>query len=107
MTYAETLGIAPTTLSSEHVKLRGLPQHFADMFGWPEMAETVELDLVVDHDDTGVDGGEGLDRVEAEDADVGEAAHRPAVVGGPEGVGGYRRKCDEVAAKGYEGFELA
>jgi len=26
---------------------------------------------------------------------------------GPEGVGGYRRKCDEVAAKGYEGFALA
>jgi len=26
---------------------------------------------------------------------------------GPEGVGGYRRKCDEVAAKGYEGFVLA
>ncbi|MGQ0618727.1 MAG: flavin-containing monooxygenase [Panacagrimonas sp.] len=26
---------------------------------------------------------------------------------GPEGVGGYRRKCDEVAARGYEGFELA
>ncbi len=25
----------------------------------------------------------------------------------PEGVGGYRRKCDEVAANGYEGFELA
>src|SRR5262245_2108479 len=25
---------------------------------------------------------------------------------GPEGVGGYRKKCDEVAAKGYEGFEL-
>jgi cation diffusion facilitator CzcD-associated flavoprotein CzcO len=25
----------------------------------------------------------------------------------PEGVGGYRRKCDEVAAKGYEGFALA
>ena len=25
---------------------------------------------------------------------------------GPEGVGGYRRKCDEVAAKGYEGFDL-
>ena len=25
---------------------------------------------------------------------------------GPEGVGGYRRKCDEIAAKGYEGFEL-
>jgi cyclohexanone monooxygenase len=26
---------------------------------------------------------------------------------GPEGVGGYRRRCDEVAAKGYEGFVLA
>src|SRR5436190_1948676 len=26
---------------------------------------------------------------------------------GPEGVGGYRRRCDEVAARGYEGFELA
>jgi cation diffusion facilitator CzcD-associated flavoprotein CzcO len=26
---------------------------------------------------------------------------------GPEGVGGYRRTCDEVAAKGYEGFVLA
>ena len=26
---------------------------------------------------------------------------------GSEGVGGYRKKCDEVAAKGYEGFALA
>src|SRR6266436_4651883 len=26
---------------------------------------------------------------------------------GPEGVGGYRRKCDEVAEKGYEGFVFA
>ena len=25
---------------------------------------------------------------------------------GPEGVGGYRKTCDEVAAKGYEGFDL-
>ena len=25
---------------------------------------------------------------------------------GPEGVGGYRRKCDEIAARGYEGFAL-
>jgi hypothetical protein len=25
---------------------------------------------------------------------------------GPEGVGGYRKKCDQVAAAGYEGFEL-
>ncbi|HME23118.1 MAG TPA: NAD(P)/FAD-dependent oxidoreductase [Acetobacteraceae bacterium] len=26
---------------------------------------------------------------------------------GPEGVGGYRRKCDEIAASGYEGFAFA
>jgi cation diffusion facilitator CzcD-associated flavoprotein CzcO len=26
---------------------------------------------------------------------------------GPEGIGGYRRKCDEVAARNYEGFDLA
>ena len=26
---------------------------------------------------------------------------------GPQGVGGYRQKCDEVAAAGYEGFALA
>src|SRR5215475_4363908 len=26
---------------------------------------------------------------------------------GPEGIGGYRKKCDEIAAKGYEGFALA
>ena len=26
---------------------------------------------------------------------------------GPEGIAGYRKKCDEVAAKGYEGFRLA
>ncbi len=26
---------------------------------------------------------------------------------GPEGVGGYRRTCDEVVANGYEGFELS
>lgn len=24
----------------------------------------------------------------------------------PEGVGGYRRRCEEIAAKGYEGFQL-
>ena len=24
----------------------------------------------------------------------------------PEGVGGYRKKCDEIAAKAYEGFAL-
>ena len=26
---------------------------------------------------------------------------------GPEGVAGYRKKCDEVSANGYEGFQLA
>ena len=26
---------------------------------------------------------------------------------GPAGVGGYRKTCDEVAAKEYEGFVLA
>ena len=26
---------------------------------------------------------------------------------GPEGVGGYRKKCDEVAAQGYQGFALS
>ena len=25
----------------------------------------------------------------------------------PAGVGGYRKRCDEIAAKGYEGFALA
>jgi cation diffusion facilitator CzcD-associated flavoprotein CzcO len=25
----------------------------------------------------------------------------------PEGVGGYRKRCDEIAAKGYEGFTMA
>jgi cyclohexanone monooxygenase len=25
---------------------------------------------------------------------------------GPTGVGGYRQKCNEVAAKGYDGFML-
>jgi hypothetical protein len=25
----------------------------------------------------------------------------------PEGVGGYRRKCAEIAEKGYEGFVFA
>jgi hypothetical protein len=26
---------------------------------------------------------------------------------GPEGIGGYRKRCAEIAAKGYEGFILA
>ena len=26
---------------------------------------------------------------------------------GPEGVGGYRKKCNEIAANGYEGFAVS
>jgi hypothetical protein len=26
---------------------------------------------------------------------------------GPKGIGGYRKRCAEIAAKGYEGFILA
>jgi cyclohexanone monooxygenase len=25
----------------------------------------------------------------------------------PAGIGGYRQRCDDIAAKGYEGFALA
>ena len=39
--------------------------------------------------------------------DGGELYDADAVNLGPEGLGGYRRKCDEVAAKGYEGFSLS
>jgi hypothetical protein len=37
--YAAKLGVAPS--SGEHHKLGPLPQHFADMHGWREMAEKV------------------------------------------------------------------
>ncbi len=38
--YAETIGIAPST--SERKELAELPQHFADMFGWTELADEIE-----------------------------------------------------------------
>lgn len=37
--YAEALGVQPH--SEESKRLAELPQHFADMFGWPEKAEAV------------------------------------------------------------------
>jgi hypothetical protein len=37
--YARALGVAPST--SEQHELGPLPQHFADMFGWPEMVATI------------------------------------------------------------------
>ncbi len=37
--YAHALGIQPST--SEKNKLGRLPQHFADMFGWPQMVDAV------------------------------------------------------------------
>ncbi len=37
--YAKNFGVAPST--AQHLKLGLLPQHFADMFGWPEMAAKV------------------------------------------------------------------
>lgn len=37
--YAKALGVEPST--SEKKALGPLPQHYADMFGWPEMAGTI------------------------------------------------------------------
>jgi hypothetical protein len=39
LAYARTLGMGPTT--TERNELGPLPQHFADRFGWPEMAAEV------------------------------------------------------------------
>ncbi len=39
--YAKATGMAPSALASEHQRLAALPQHFADMFGWPEMAASI------------------------------------------------------------------
>jgi hypothetical protein len=39
--YAKAMGVAPSALATEHIKLGILPQHFADMFGWPQMAARV------------------------------------------------------------------
>lgn len=39
ISYAQTIGITPK--SGEAHRLEGLPQHYADMFGWENMAATV------------------------------------------------------------------
>lgn len=39
LTYQRAIGFAPS--SGEHQKLGALPQHYADMFGWPQMAKAV------------------------------------------------------------------
>jgi hypothetical protein len=40
--YADAMGMSPSALAGEHQKLSALPQHFADMFGWRDMAAAVE-----------------------------------------------------------------
>ncbi|GAA0545528.1 hypothetical protein FHS83_000646 [Rhizomicrobium palustre] len=39
--YADALGISPKATAGENLKLSRLPQHFADMHGWPEMAAKI------------------------------------------------------------------
>ncbi|HEY4275606.1 MAG TPA: glycosyltransferase family 39 protein [Rhizomicrobium sp.] len=41
LAYARALGVAPSATASEHQRLGLLPQHFADMHGWPQMAAKV------------------------------------------------------------------
>ena len=39
--YAHAIGLGPSATAAEHQKLGVLPQTYADMFGWPEMAAKV------------------------------------------------------------------
>jgi hypothetical protein len=39
--YAAALGLGPSATAAEHQRLGALPQHFADMHGWPEMAAKI------------------------------------------------------------------
>jgi len=39
--YAEAMGISPKATAGENQKLSRLPQQFADMHGWPQMAQKV------------------------------------------------------------------
>jgi hypothetical protein len=39
--YARALGLSPSATAGERNELGPLPQHFADMHGWPEMAARV------------------------------------------------------------------
>jgi hypothetical protein len=39
--YAAAIGMGPSVAATERIKLGVLPQQFADMFGWPEMAAKI------------------------------------------------------------------
>ena len=39
--YAAAIGLGPSATAGEHQKLGVLPQHFADMHGWPQMAAKI------------------------------------------------------------------
>ena len=39
--YLQTIGLSPRMTQTERMKLSALPQYFADMFGWREMAAAV------------------------------------------------------------------
>ncbi|MGA7676325.1 MAG: glycosyltransferase family 39 protein [Rhizomicrobium sp.] len=39
--YAHAIGLGPSATAAEHQRLGLLPQHFADMHGWPQMAAKV------------------------------------------------------------------
>ena len=39
--YSQAIGVSPRATATEHTAQAALPQHFADMFGWPEMAADV------------------------------------------------------------------
>jgi len=39
--YAAAIGLAPSATAAEHLKMGLLPQHYADMHGWPEMAAKI------------------------------------------------------------------
>ena len=39
--YAAALGLGPSATAAEHQRMGRLPQHFADMHGWPQMAAKV------------------------------------------------------------------
>lgn len=41
ISYAHALGLGPSATATEHKRLGVLPQTYADMFGWPEMAAKV------------------------------------------------------------------
>jgi hypothetical protein len=76
-----------------HVEVPGpnlVVRHLGGVVGTehPEAAQTLERFIVANHDHPRVNAGQCFDRVEAEHANVGEAADHGVVEGRPEGVGG-------------------